>query len=306
MHSHFLSSFWYLLKGGIRNTWANRLMSIASIAVLTSCLFLMGAASLVSVNIRSVMGWLETQNMVKVFIEDGTDAARVKEIGIEIESLPNISKCEFVSSDEALADMLDNTDDDIQVIAELQGGDNPLPDAYRVTIANLDQYDETIANIGTVSGIMKISDKSDYAAKLNSINQMVSLIGIAIVSLLFVVSLFIITNTIKLTMYVRKLEISIMKSVGATNWFIRFPFMIEGMIIGLVAALIAFFITWGVYEVALDAFAQTINSLALMSFRQIMWMLAGGYAIAGIIIGSFGSGISIGKYLKREGGIYLD
>lgn len=306
MGNHF-SSAKYLIREGIVNTWANRLMSIASIGVLVCCLVLMGAASLVSININSLMDWVDSQNVIKVFIADGTDAARVTEIGVELENISNVRNCEFIPKDTALADMMNQLDQNIQAIADLQMGENnPLPDAYRITVNDLSAYDITLKHIQDIEGVESITDKRDYAQKLANINRIVTLVGFAVVGLLFLVSLFIITNTIKLTMYVRKLEISIMKSVGATNWFIRIPFMIEGMIIGFISGIISFFITWGIYSVAIEAFSKTINSLALISFSKIAWWMLAAFTISGMLVGSLGSGISITKYLKREGGIYRD
>lgn len=306
MGNHF-SSAKYLIREGVVNTWSNRLMSIASIGVLVCCLVLMGAASLVSININSIMDWVDSQNVIKVFIADGTDAARVTEIGVELENISNVRNCEFISKDAALADMMAQLDQNLQTISDLQMGENnPLPDAYRVTVNDLSAYDITLKHIQDIEGVESVTDKREYARKLTSLNRMVTLVGFAVVGLLFVVSLFIITNTIKLTMYVRKLEISIMKSVGATNWFIRVPFMIEGMIIGFVSGIISFFITWGIYTLAVEAVEKTVNTIALISFSKIAWWVLFAFTISGMVVGSLGSGISITKYLRKEGGVYRD
>lgn len=306
MGNHF-SSAKYLIREGVVNTWSNRLMSIASIGVLVCCLVLMGAASLVSININSIMDWVDSQNVIKVFIADGTDAARVTEIGVELENISNVRNCEFISKDAALADMMSQLDQNLQTISDLQMGENnPLPDAYRVTVNDLSAYDITLKHIQDIEGVESITDKREYARKLTSLNRMVTLVGFAVVGLLFVVSLFIITNTIKLTMYVRKLEISIMKSVGATNWFIRVPFMIEGMIIGFISGVISFFITWGIYTLAVEAVQKTVNTIALISFSKIAWWVLLAFTVSGMVVGSLGSGISITKYLRKEGGVYRD
>ena len=306
MGNHF-SSAKYLIREGVVNTWSNRLMSIASIGVLVCCLVLMGAASLVSININSIMDWVDSQNVIKVFIADGTDAARVTEIGVELENISNVRNCEFISKDAALADMMSQLDQNLQTISDLQMGENnPLPDAYRVTVNDLSAYDITLKHIQDIEGVESVTDKREYARKLTSLNRMVTLVGFAVVGLLFVVSLFIITNTIKLTMYVRKLEISIMKSVGATNWFIRVPFMIEGMIIGFVSGIISFFITWGIYTLAVEAVQKTVSTIALISFSKIAWWVLLAFTVSGMVVGSLGSGISITKYLRKEGGVYRD
>jgi cell division transport system permease protein len=301
------SSFKYLFREGMRNTWVNRLMSLASIGVLGACLLLVGAAGLVTININSISGWVDNQNVIKVFLKMDVDKGKSNAIGMEIMNLSNIHSCEFVSKEDALADLFQNSDKDLQVVQDLMEDDtNPLPDAYRVTVKDLAQYDVTLERIKTIDGVDTVGEKREFAAKLTKIKTLLNVGGLVFVSLFFIVSLFIITNTIRLTMYARKLEMSIMKSVGATNWFIRFPFMVEGMILGFVAAIISFFLLWGGYDLIISLLSKSLNSLAFIKFGQVWTWLIGSLVLMGILIGSFGSAISMGKYLRREGGVYRD
>ena len=177
-----------------------------------------------------------------------------------------------------------------------------LPDAYKVTFADLTRFEETVALLQNVDQVLTVSSKSELVVKLRSINQIVTVVGIWVVGLLFIVSLFIITNTIKLTMYVRRLEISIMKSVGATDGFIRTPFLVEGIIIGLVSGLVSFGIVSYVYVTALSAVSSVIT-FGLVSYDNLWLYCLIIFVVAGSLAGSVGSMISISKYLHQEGGI---
>ena len=302
----FSGSAKYLIKEGFVNVWANRLMSIASISVLACCLLLMSAASLASVNINSIMDWVEGQNVIMVYIVDGTTDERIEVIKTEIENCGNIRSVDFVPKEDAFEEWVKKLGGDIGVLSDLQQeGENPLPDAYKVTIKDLNDYDITLSRLAKISDIEQINDKREYAGKLEKISLAINVISISLVVILFIVSLFIITNTIKLTMYVRRLEVSIMKSVGATDWFIRIPFMVEGMIIGIISGVISFVAVFAIYQAALGALSSVI-SFGLIPFTKVaVWFLLLNI-VAGILIGVVGSSVSITKYLKREGGIYLD
>ena len=234
-----LYSFTYLMKEGIRSLWTNRTMTLASICVLVSCLLLTGTAVVFSMNISSAMGMVEESNSVTVYLEDNLPALTAVSVGEQLRQLDNIATCEYVPKDEALQQIMDSLGDDGTVFEGLSGSDNFLPDAYRVSFEDISLYDETIAAIQSIDGVESYTDYSDVVYKLNSIDRMVSIGGIVVVSVLAVVSLFIISNTIRVTMSSRRLEIGIMKSVGATDLFVQVPFVVEGMTIGLISSLLS-------------------------------------------------------------------
>ncbi|MBQ6570257.1 MAG: permease-like cell division protein FtsX [Clostridia bacterium] len=302
----FSSSSRYLIKEGFVNVWANRLMSIASISVLACCLLLMSTASLASVNINSIMDWVEGKNVIMMYLSDNATDERIAQIKTEIENCGNIRSIDFISKEDAFEEWVTKLGGDIGVLADIQQeGENPLPDAYKITIKNLNDYDITLSRLAKIADVLQINDKREYAGKLEKISLAINVISITLVIILFLVSLFIITNTVRLTMFVRKLEISIMKSVGATNTFIRVPFMVEGVLIGIISGIISFGITYVIYRLAVKALSQVI-SYGLVSFSDVsIWFLLLNI-IAGVVIGVVGSSISITRYLKREGGIYLD
>ncbi len=294
-----LSSVKYLLKEGLRNVWGNRTMSFASVGVLISCLLLTGAAVLLSMNIGSAMEVLEGDNSVRVVLDDGLPTLTGIQIGEEIQKIENIESCEFIPKDDAIRDYLG---DDETLLQGLTGADNPLPDAFRISMKDLSLYDDTIAQITALEGVQQVDDYSDVAEKLTSLDSLVTMVGFWIVLLLSLVSLFIIANTIRVTMFSRRVEISIMKSVGATNWFIRVPFVVEGVVIGVVSGLVAA----GLLILAYNSLAEVIVSIAPFFTpvaagpltAQIFLIFLG----AGILFGAVGGAISIGKYLKTEGG----
>lgn len=229
------SSFKYLTKEGFKNVWTNRMMSLASIAVLMSCLVLIGSAAMMFVNIDSLLSKIEEENVVMVYVEDETTDAELADMESQINALGNISKVEFVSKVDAWAEQLDTMEEAQAEFFTQISSDIPLPDAYKVTVENLDSFDKTVEDLKGLDHIDTIRENKDLAQKLVAIRHGISIISIVIVAVLFVISLFIISNTIRLTVYSRRLEISIMKSVGATNSFVRFPFVIEGIILGVLS-----------------------------------------------------------------------
>ena len=297
-----MHSFKYLVGEGFRNIWTNRLMSFASVGVLVCCLVLMGSAALVSVNISSLMSWLGDQNVVKVFLVDGLTQDQTEEMEQTILSVGNIKEIEFVNRQEAYESIINRMTSNPELIMAIDDTGSFLPDAYTVTFADLTKFEETVTLLESLPNVYAVSDKRDLAQKLQSINRVVTVVGIWIVGLLFVVSLFIITNTIKLTMYVRRLEISIMKSVGATDWFIRLPFLVEGMVIGILSGIISFGLVTYVYITATSA-VSSVLSFGMIAYSKLWGWCLLAFIVAGVLSGAVGSLISIRKYLNKEGGL---
>ena len=296
-----LSSLGYLLKEGVKNIWSNRTMSFASVGVLVSCLLLTGAAVLFSMNVDVAMKSLEGNNSTTVYLQEGLPTLTSLRVGQEIKQLDNIEECEFVSKQDAVQNMLDMLGDDGTVLEGLLGDENFLPDAFRISMKDLNLYDETAAQIEAINGVDEIIDYSDIAEQLTSLDNLVTSVGFWIVLILSLVSLFIISNTIRVTMFSRRLEISIMKSVGATNWFVRVPFIVEGVIIGLLSGGVAS----GLLVLVYNKLVSSIASIPLFSpvdIGPITWRITLIFMLAGALFGALGGLITLGKYLKREGG----
>jgi cell division transport system permease protein len=295
-------NFGYLIKEGIKNTWTNRMMSLASIGVLVSCLVLTGAAIMVSLNVRTIVDKVGDSNVTTVYMDiDATDETTTK-AGDAIKSLKNITEVSFFPKEEAIKDYQDVVGD--EVFAKMEGEDNPLPDAYKVTVKDLSRYEQTIKEIKKIDGVDTVSSQSDVADKLTSLNKLVQLLSVAVIIALIVISLFIISNTIRMTMYARRFEISIMKSVGATDLFVRIPFIMEGMIIGLLSGIVALFGLMLAYDLIVEA-VQYVIPFTAISFNTVMWPIAIAFLVAGAAVGMLGGLISISKYLKKEGSMIL-
>jgi cell division transport system permease protein len=297
------SSLRYLFKEGFRNTWSNRMMSIASICVLMSCLVLIGCASMIFLNIESLLGRIEEENVVMVYIQDGTTDADINTMGTTLKNMDNIKNVEFISKESAWQEQLDTMEEAQAKFFTEISSDIPLPDAYKVTVNDLSQFDSTVSQIKQLQHIDTIRENKDLAQKLVTIRHGVEVISVVIVAVLLAISVFIIQNTIKLTVYSRRLEISIMKSVGATNGFVRLPFVVEGMILGIISGVISLGLVWAFYEFAVKQFGDLIASLGLeaLKFSDYAWYMLGIFIAIGIITGVGGALLSMGKYLNKEG-----
>lgn len=297
------SSLRYLFKEGFRNTWTNRMMSIASICVLMSCLVLIGCASMIFLNIESLLGRIEEENVVMVYIEDGTTDADITAMGETIKAIDNVKGIEFVAKETAWEDQLATMEEAQREFFTEISSDIPLPDAYKVTVDDLSYFDSTIDQIKQLDHIDTIRENKDLAKKLVTIRHGIEVIAIVIIAVLLAISVFIIQNTIKLTVYSRRLEISIMKSVGATNSFVRLPFVVEGMILGIISGVVSLGVVWAFYEFAINQFSDLLISLGLeaLKFADYALPMLGAFVLIGIITGVGGALLSMGRYLNKEG-----
>ena len=297
------ASFRYLIKEGFHNTWTNRMMSVASICVLLSCLLLIGSASMIFLNIDSLVQKIENENVIMVYIDDEATDADIDELGIELQNLSNVQKIEFVAKEDAWAEQIATMDEAQAEFFTEQTDEIPLPDAYKVTVKDLEQFTTTVKQIKKLNHIDTVRQNTDLAKKLAKISNGISIISIVIIAVLFAISLFIISNTIKLTVYSRRLEISIMKSVGATNSFVQLPFVVEGVILGVVAGVLSLFAVWGIYELAINRLGDVFSSIGLdpLKFTDYAWIMLGVFVAIGIVSGVGGSLITMRKYLTKEG-----
>ena len=292
------SSFQYLMREGFRSIWHNRFMAMASIGVLVSCLLLTGAAYLTFVNIDHIFNWVYEQNVVVAFVEDDYTDEQTETLKTQIEGITNVLGTDFLSREETLERMQDSLPESL--FESLQGENNPLQDSFIITFDDLAKFDATLMQIEDLDGVESVSYSGDLAATLTRLRQVVLTIGGWIIVVLLLVSLFIISNTIKLTVYSRRLEIYIMKSVGATDAFIRFPFAVEGMVLGLLSGGLAYGILWYVYEKLAENFTFG-PMLGLVNFANVWMVMLIGFLVAGFFTGLLGSVISMSKYLKTEG-----
>ena len=291
----------YLTKEGFRNVVVHKLMTVASITVMLSCLVLIGGAYLIYENIQSVIDRVGEQNVIMVFINDEATDEQETTLGDTIIANPNVKECVFVSREESYSDILYDMGESAQVLSEI--GSDFLPNAYKVTIKDMEEFGNTVDDIRSYDNVLSVRENGELAARIADIQDAVGIVSVVIVIILLVVSLFIIANTVRITMYSRSLEISIMKAVGATNWFIRWPFLVEGVIIGIVSALISFGFIFLLYAAAEKVLASMFAILGntMVPFEDCIWVLLISFVATGVVTGALGSFISLGRYLKEHG-----
>ena len=298
----------YLTKEGFRSLRVNKLMTVASITVLFSCLLLVGVAFMLLVNIEAFIGNIEQENVIMVYAKTDITAYDYFRMGAQINSIDYVQEAEAIEKGPAYEKILSEMDDTMREYLQSLN-ENPLPDAYRVTVSDMSHFNEVAEKIKSLENILRVHENSSLARQLSAVRNTVQYISLGVIALLLIVSLFIISNTIKITMFSRRLEISIMKSVGATNSFIRWPFMVEGMIIGIIAGLLAIGAVWGLYELVMSKFAVVFNifgEMQTVDFLTYAPYLAAIFIFVGLFTGLFGSSTSIRKYLRERKFVEID
>lgn len=298
-----LNSFFYLVKQGFKNLWNNRLMSLASIGVLVSCMLLIGAAALLAVNVSSVVDELEDQSEAIVYLDDNTtddDQARIRKAII---ATGKIATVEFVPKGEALSQMMSAMGDK-GLLFEAYKEDNNLPDSYRITFDDVSDLESTVAAIENIDGVLSVSAMTEVANVITGLKKMAYVGGVIIIGLLIAVSLMIVGNTIKITVFSRRREVNIMKYVGATNGFIRLPFIVEGMSLGVISGAISYGLIYFGYDYftkwVLSQKSEWFSMLVsgIVPFTAISHQLLIGFLGGGALIGIFGCVTFIGRHLK--------
>ena len=298
-----LSGIKYLTKQGIDNIWKNRMMAFASFCVLLVSLLLVGISILFYVNLNSIIGGIENKNEVIVFLDQNITQEETEDVQAKLEQIDNINDISFYSKDEAFDSMKDSMAEYADVFDSL-GDDNPLPDSFRIKIKDINLTSETVTLINELDHVSSIRAPYDFVNILTEMRKIISWVAMAIIIALVIVSMVIISNTTKASVFARRNEISIMKYVGATDAFIRVPFFVEGMITGIVAGIGATVITWLGYDAVVDLLTKEVNVLniigmgSIIPFNNIIFKVAGAYIVAGAFIGALGSALSTRKYLN--------
>ena len=287
----------YLLREGFRGVFLHGFMSFAAVCVTVACLIIMGTFSLVLYNVHVMIVDLEKENQVLVYIDEDYSEAEAKSVGSRINLISNVHEAKFVSREQALDNFVGKQSD----TTAFNGVDaSILRDRYEVTVEDNSLLEQTVAEIEKIDGVAEVSAHYEIANGFQSLQKVLNIASMVIIIVLFVVSLFIISNTVKLAMYSRREEIAIMKMVGATNSFIRLPFVVEGFILGMLGAVIAFFLEWGLYDFlqAKIAVVDTLRLFQIVPFAEVIELVAISYALTGFAVGVVGSLLSIRKFLK--------
>ncbi len=294
------SIFGYLLGEGFRNVFHNKKSSGASLAIMCATMLIFGLFFMIIENLNNAVETLETQQGIQVFIQKTATDAQMEQIGEQIQAIEGVNKVTFVSKEDALNQTKEKLKDKQALIAGWDES-NPFKASYLVTLTDLKLSSQVQDEIKKIDNIDSIQSRDETINGLVAIANGVRIVSAVILTLLVLISIFIIGNTIKLTVHARRKEISIMKYVGATDSFIRWPFVIEGIIIGIVAALLSILVLGIAYSLITNAAANSIIStmgIKLLSFTDMTTLLVIVYMVLGIGIGALGSSISMRKYLQ--------
>ena len=292
-------NIFYFAREGTVNMFSHGFMSFAAVGITVACLLIMGTFTLVAVNANAMLEDMESQNQMLAFVDKSLSEEEARALQRELLAVENVSAVEFISNVEAAEAFRARYEDD-----ELFQGlpDDNFRHRYAVDLADIGRMSQTKAALEAVAGIGpgNVSAYEDEAAGFITIRNVAGVVCAVLIAVLFIVSVFIIANTIKLTTFDRRDEIAIMKMVGATNGFIRWPFVYEGFLLGLFSAVIGFFLQWGLYEAVARSIASndTINLITTVPFVDMWSYVAVIFAIAGMLIGVGGSLSAISKFLQ--------
>ena len=297
------SSFRYLVKTGVKNLWNNRMMTIASVGTLIACLLIVGFAVLFSINVDSIVEYMGQQNEIVVFMELDTPEEYMSVMKDDLAEMDGLGTITYISRQQAFEDYKAKLGDKADILDGMED-DHYLPASFRAKILDPEKVDILMTSIRRMDYVNEVQAPTDLAKTLVSVRKMVNTLGGAVIAALVAVSLVIITNTIRASVFNRRKEINIMKYVGATNSFIRIPFLVEGVLLGVIAAVIAYLAIWGGYTVFLNAMSTESSSWLssitqhVVPFRQVSGKLMLWFLVAGILTGGLGSTFSMRGHLK--------
>ena len=291
-----INNIGYLLKEGIRGIFLHGFMSFAAICVTVACLVIVGSFSILAYNLDIMVEDLNQTSEILVYVDSSLTDAEARSIGTRINMLDNVFKSTFVSREEALKDFIADHDGD-PAFSGVQAED--LRHRFVVSLEDNTRMKETDDQLQAIPGVAKTDAAYELAEGFTTIQEVLHIVSFAVIAVLLVVSLLIISNTVKLAMYDRKNEIAIMKMVGATNGFIRLPFVVEGFTLGMLGAILAFCLEWVMYDALVEKIAG-IDSLQLFKFvpfQELLIPMVVVFAAAGMFVGFVGSWTSIRKFM---------
>ena len=295
------SNFSYLMKQGVVSVWRNRMMSFASFCIIMVSLLLISLSLLIVADVNIVIGNAEDKNEILVYVSDA-DQTDLDAVEQKIKSNSYVANVVFYSKEEAW----ENQKAQMEEYAELFDAltENPMPDTFRVTISDLSKIETVKSDFETIKGVDSVSAPYDFASVLVSLRTTLGIIGGAVLIALIIVCVVIVYNSTRSSVFARRKEIGIMKSVGATNFFIKFPFFIEGMFIGIIAGIVSWLLTKLAYESLVSFFAgdltiwQILGLVNVIQFSDVMWIALAFNCVAGAFLGAVGTILSMGKHLK--------
>lgn len=299
-----ISTFFYTVKQGLANIWKNKMFSLASIATMTACIFLFGLFYTIVTNFQSMVKDAESGVAVTVLFDEGISAERIEEIGTLIGERPEVSRYEYVSADEAWDYFKNIYFEGNEAAAESFGSDNPLVNSssYSIYMNDISMQPGLVSYLESVEGVREVKQSEVMANTLTDFNSLISYISVGIILILLCVAIFLISNTITVGISVRREEIGIMKLIGATDFLVRAPFVVEGIVIGLVGAAIPLGILYVLYGKIVvyigEKFSFISTMMNFLEVEEVFHHLVPVALVLGVGIGFLGSRITIRKHLK--------
>ena len=292
--------FSYLIKEGFKSTFKQKKMTSASIIIMCATMFIFGLFFVIGENVNSIITQLENEQGIQIFIDEDATDEEIQTLGNQIRAINGVNRVTFVSKEDALNSMKTTLGD--ESLFEGWDEENPFPASYFVTLTELSLNEQVQTEINKLDNVDEIESQNTTINRLRSLANGIQITTVVILALLIIISIFIIAYTIKLTVHARRREISIMKYVGATNGFIRGPFIVEGIIIGVISAIITLVILGLAYNAVMSKIGGSVliqeMGFGLLSFSDMFYLVLTVYLILGVGIGVLGSVISMRKYLK--------
>lgn len=289
----------YHLKESIRSIFTHGLMSFASVCMIMACLIIMGSFSLLAVNLDNTLGTLEAQNEFTAYVDDAYTEAQAKALQSKLERITNVSTVTFVGRQSALEDYKQRyVDSEYADLFDLP--ESVLRDRFQIHVVEIEAMGATVQAVDNVPGIADVKASLVIAEGFVTLRNMAGAVAGILIAMLLVISLFIVANTTKLATFHRREEIAIMKMCGATNWFVRWPFIFEGMLLGIIGAVLAFLMQWGIYSLLVGAISEQggLQLIAVVPFQEMALRVLGAFSAAGLAIGGGGSLVAIRKFLQ--------
>ena len=292
-----INNFFYLIKEGVKGIFKHGFMSFAAVCVTVACLLIVGSFSVLMYNVNVMVEDLNQTNEILAYVDSSYSEAEAKSIGTKINMIENVLQADFVSREEALENFIADHQED-EAFSGVEATD--LRHRFVVILEDNAYIEETAAQIQALPGVVKIRAEYELAEGFSTLQRVMQLASYAIIAVLLAVSLLIISNTVKLAMYDRKDEIAIMKMVGATNGFIRLPFIVEGFTLGMIGAALAFGMEWGLYDALVNeiALVDSLQLFTFVPFQELLIPMIAVFASAGLFVGVVGSWTSIRKFMN--------
>jgi len=287
----------YHIKEGCRSIVTHGFMSFAAVCMIVGCLLIMGCFSLVALNLNNMLGDLERENEFLAYVDESFSEQQAKELQSVLDGLPNVSSATFVTREEAMADFMEGRQEQ-SLFQELPA--EVLRHRFRIHVTDIKKMSNTVDLVEQVVGVADVRAELEIAKGFVAVRNIAGAVAVILITILLIISLFIIANTIKLATFTRREEIAIMKMCGATNWFIRWPFVFEGIILGLLGALLAFIFQWGIYTLIQNAIVQAggVSLFTILPFKSMAGNVFRTFTATGFAIGTGGSLLAIRKFLQ--------